>query len=154
MGEMETAERKNEARLRKKYRAGRLDENDNFSYPDENGQYDYKQDEENKTDGASIMVWRAKIKNNRVTIGRVQETVLQPARLDRRGRTLTYIIEDTRPNGKRNPISAATHFTERLCLRQHYELGKRVRGTATRNLIRSLLWHHSRGARKLPNGKS
>ncbi|KAI1167704.1 hypothetical protein F5B18DRAFT_399195 [Nemania serpens] len=77
MGEMETAERKNEARLRKKYRAGRLDENDNFSYPDENGQYDYKQDEENKTDGASIMVWRAKIKNNRVTIGRVQETKIR-----------------------------------------------------------------------------
>ncbi|TGJ87938.1 hypothetical protein E0Z10_g857 [Xylaria hypoxylon] len=55
MGEMVTAERKNEARLKKKYRGGQVDENGHFYCPDDNREYEYEKDEENITGGASIL---------------------------------------------------------------------------------------------------
>ncbi|KAI0107029.1 hypothetical protein GGR51DRAFT_571268 [Nemania sp. FL0031] len=66
MGEMVAAERKNEARLKKRYRAMKTDKNGNFYCPDEDEKYKYEQDNENEIGGVSILVWRAIIKNNRV----------------------------------------------------------------------------------------
>ncbi|KAJ2993364.1 hypothetical protein NUW58_g1860 [Xylaria curta] len=65
MGEMHTAERKNERRLRKMYRTGQVNES---------GSYSYSTDEKNVTGEASILVWRATAqKNNTIAIERVQE---------------------------------------------------------------------------------
>ncbi|KAI0414691.1 hypothetical protein F5X98DRAFT_389696 [Xylaria grammica] len=70
MGEMARAERKNERRLRRRYRAGQVDES---------GQYSYPHDGENVTGAASILVWRGKIINNKVTIERVYEEKFRDA---------------------------------------------------------------------------
>ncbi|KAI0408213.1 hypothetical protein F4802DRAFT_551042 [Xylaria palmicola] len=69
MGEMHIAERKNERRLKRMYRTGQVDESEVNSYPT---------DENNVTGKASILVWRARTqKNNKVSIGRVQEQVFR-----------------------------------------------------------------------------
>ncbi|KAI0115651.1 hypothetical protein GGR51DRAFT_576679 [Nemania sp. FL0031] len=64
LGEMYAAEQKNEARLRRLYRKGTLDMDSPYSY---------SEDENNKTGGASFLVWRAKIIDGTVTVGRVRE---------------------------------------------------------------------------------
>lgn len=69
MNEMWKAERKNESRLERMYRKGELDSNESYSYYN---------DENNRTGSASILVWRARKKNDTVRAGKLQETVRAP----------------------------------------------------------------------------
>lgn len=68
MNEMWKAERKNESRLERMYRKGELDSNESYSYYN---------DENNRTGSASILVWRARKKNDTVRAGKLQETMFR-----------------------------------------------------------------------------
>ncbi|KAI0542594.1 hypothetical protein GGR58DRAFT_510244 [Xylaria digitata] len=70
MNAMLKAEQKKERRPKERYRAAQVDEN---------GEYSYLRDEINETGGASILVWRAEIRNNRLTVGRVHEMKIRDA---------------------------------------------------------------------------
>jgi hypothetical protein len=72
MHEMYDAENKNESRLERMYREGDMDENESYSY---------SQDDNNLTGSASILVWRAMNQNDTVTTSNLEEKVRAPAGL-------------------------------------------------------------------------